>query len=148
MQERASFASLARALSVEFAGHMRGVCVCQYSSRIMKMHRKGRLVLLLLGGLRGPPKPMSRKWALDMRPCGPPGTGMGPLPFAPAILPFAEACRKSLEGLWLSRGGFEAVPGEKGVWCEKAPPCCSCGGGGRSSWSRWSRWGLSRSGAA
>ena len=74
-------------------------------------------LLLLFGGLRGPSKPMARMFApcpcpLPMRACGPPGTGMGPLPFAPAMLPF-DGCRKSVEDRWAIRGLGE-LSGEKG----------------------------------
>jgi hypothetical protein len=45
-------------------------------------------LLLLLGGLRAPPKPISRKFALCSWPLmRPPGTAIGPWPFAPAIAP-------------------------------------------------------------
>lgn len=65
------------------------------------MRRYGRYfayVLLLLGGLRAPPKPISRKFALCSWPLTrPPGTAMGPLPLGPAIAPLESWCRRSRE---------------------------------------------------
>jgi hypothetical protein len=72
--------------------------------------------LLLLGGLRGPPKAPSRcAWPLPMRP---PGTAMGPLPLGPAIAPLDGWCRRSRELRRETRGLLE-VRGEAsggGAW--------------------------------
>jgi hypothetical protein len=110
VEERTGFAGLAGALTVEFARHVRGTCRCQY----LDICRRGRLdVLLLLGGLRGPAKGISRMFApfpfpcpcpFAMRPCDPFGTGIGcPLPFAPAML-LCELSLKSVEGRCAIRG--------------------------------------------
>lgn len=84
--------------------------------------------LLLLGGLRGPPKPISRRFApcpcplLPMRLCGPPGTGTGPFVFVLAIAE-EEFCLKSVDGRWDTRGF-----------------CCGTAGGGLSWWAKGSCW--------
>lgn len=72
-----------------------------------------RDLLLLFGGLRGPAKPISRRFALCSWPAlmRPPGTAMGPWPFAPAIAPLDNWWRRSREARRAIWGGL----GEKGA---------------------------------
>lgn len=131
MQERTGFSSLAGALSVELAGHVGGVWAGQ---QLWQQKLLGICVLLLLGGLRGPAKFMSRcPWPFPMRP---PGTAMGPLPLGPAIVPLEGWCRKSREVRREIWGGGE-VKAEAGgfSWCAK-------GACWRWGWW-WLWWGVS-----
>jgi len=65
VQERAGLAGLACALAIELAGDVRGVCRGQpLSAPAAGAHATGDL-LLLVGGLRGPAKPMSAMAPLE-----------------------------------------------------------------------------------
>lgn len=88
--------------------------MCLSSSVLRHMTCAMRL-LLLAGGLRGPPKPISRRWPLR-----PPGTAMGPLPFVPAMAPLEAWWRRSREVRREICGVFE-VKAALGAfsWCEK-----------------------------
>jgi hypothetical protein len=70
VEERTGPSSLASSLTVEFAGYMGSAC--RYVSSASHLGLRS-LLLLLFGGLRGPPKPISRilgPWAcpFPMRP--------------------------------------------------------------------------------
>jgi hypothetical protein len=115
VQERAGLARLARALPVELAGDVGGACRVSESGGV-----GGCGLLLLFGGLRGPAKPISRRWAPLPWPwpfMRPPGTAMGcPLPFALALAlamaPFdwrlLSCCRRPRAGRCAFCGGLEA----------------------------------------
>lgn len=143
VEEGTGLARLACALAVEFARYMRGAYVCQYT---LSPRETRYALLLVFGGLRGP-KPISRMfapcaWPFPMRP---PDTGMGPFPFAPAML--GRACgwgKAASERRWFRRGPLFGLTGEKGglefgLWAKGS--CCECGGceeyGGGICVSKW-----------
>jgi hypothetical protein len=125
VQKGTRFAGLTSSLTKEFAWHvLDGISTCRRQHSRQLLHTMAGHLLLLLGGLRGPPKPISRMlfacacpWPLAMRACGPPGTAMGPLavplPLAPGMPSRDEEWRKSLERRDVIRGGL----GEKGGLC-------------------------------
>lgn len=119
VQEGTRLAGLARALAVELARDVGGACGSQPRGLCECDECEGSArLLLLLGGLRAPAKPISRRLAVR-----PPGTAMGPLPLLP--WPWLPLLRPWLPWPW------PWLPLLLLLW---PWPLCSEDGGGNAWW--------------